>query len=101
MRRTCLRLRAKGIRYSCRTAFALERDILAKVVPSREFCMGPASSIPHGKSMLGEDCSLWLELSAAGVESVVDFSQRARHPVHQNSGVWYLGVVDRTHSRVC
>ena len=32
MRRACLRLRAKVIRYSCQTAFAVERDILARVV---------------------------------------------------------------------
>ena len=73
MRRACLRLQAKGIRCSCRTAFAVERDILARVVPSRASSMGPTSSIPHGKSMLGEDCSLWLELSAAGVEGVSGF----------------------------
>ena len=58
MGRACLRLPAKGIRCSCRTAFAVERDILARVVPSRTSSMGPTSSIPHGKSMLGEDCSL-------------------------------------------
>ena len=32
--------------------------------------MGPTSSIPHGKSMLGKDCSLCLVVSAAGVEGV-------------------------------
>ena len=35
--------------------------------------MGPTSSIPHGKSMLGEDCSLWLKVSVAGVEGVSGF----------------------------
>ena len=35
--------------------------------------MGPTSSIPHGKSMLGEDCSLWLKKFAAGVEGVSGF----------------------------
>ena len=69
MRRACLRLRAKGIRCSCRIAFAVERDILARVVPSRASSMGPTSSVPHGKSMLGEDCSI----SAAGVEGVPGF----------------------------
>ena len=73
MRRACLRLRAKGIRCSCRTAFDVKRDILARAVPSRASGMGPASSLPHGKSMLGEDCSHWLELSAAGVEGVAGF----------------------------
>ena len=73
MRRACLRLRAKSIRCSWRIAFAVERDILARVVPSRASSMGPISSIPHGKSMLGEDSSLWLKFSAAGVEGVSRF----------------------------
>ena len=61
--------------------------------------MGPTSSIPHGKSILGEDCSLWLELSAAGVEGVDGFI--ARYPVHRNAGVCHLRVFDRTHSSAC
>ena len=73
MRRACLRLRAKGIRCSCRTSFAVERDILARVVPSRASSMGPTSSNPRGKSMLGGTCSLWLEFSSAGVEGVSGF----------------------------
>ena len=73
MRRACLRLRAKGIRCFCQTAFAVERNILARVVPSRASSMGPTSSIPHDKSMLSEDCSLWLKFSAAGVEGVSGF----------------------------
>ena len=39
MRRACLRLRAKDIRYSCRTAFAVERDILTRDVPSMCVCV--------------------------------------------------------------
>ena len=70
MRRACLRLRAKSIRGSCRTAFAVERGILARVVSSRASSMGHTSSIPHGKNMLGEDCSLWLKFSAVGVQGV-------------------------------
>ena len=35
--------------------------------------MGPTSSIPHGKSLLGKDCSLWLKCFAAGVEGVSGF----------------------------
>ena len=70
MRRACLRLWAKGIRCSWRITFAVERDILAKVVLSRASSMAPTSSIPRGKSMLGEDCSRWLKVSAAGVEGV-------------------------------
>ena len=57
----------------CRTAFAVERDILARFVPSRVSSMGPTSSGPHGKSLLGEDCSLWWELSATGIEGVTGF----------------------------
>ena len=73
MRSSCLRLRAEGIRCSCRTAFAVERYILARVVPSRISSMGPTSCIPHGKSLLVEDCPLWFELSAAGVRGVAGF----------------------------
>ena len=80
MRRACLRLRAKGIPCSCRTAFAVGRDILARVVPSRASSMGTTSSIPHGKSMLGEDCSLWLKVSAAGVEGVSGFLAEGSPP---------------------
>ena len=80
MRRACLRLRAKSIQCSCRTAFSVERDILARVVPSRASSMGPTSSILHGKNMLGEDCSLWLELSAAGVEGVAGFLAEGSPP---------------------
>ena len=35
--------------------------------------MGPTSSIPHSCSLLCKDCSLWLELSAAGVEIVAGY----------------------------
>ena len=49
MRGACLRLRDKAIRCSCRTAFAVERNTMARVVPSRASSMGPTSSIPHGK----------------------------------------------------
>ena len=35
MRNSCLSLRAKGMRCSCRTAFAVERDISPRVVTSR------------------------------------------------------------------
>ena len=73
MRTACLRLRAKGIRCSCRTAFAMERDILARVVPSRASSMGPKFYIPYSKSLLCKDCSPWLELSAAWVEGVAGF----------------------------
>ena len=40
MRSACLRQRAKGIRCSCRTTCAVERDILARVVPSRASSVG-------------------------------------------------------------
>ena len=35
--------------------------------------MGHTSSIPYCKSLLCEDCLLWLECSAAGVEGVTGF----------------------------
>ena len=71
---------ASGIRCSCRTPFAVERDILARVVPSRASSMDPTSSIPHGKSLLGEDCSFWLELSAAGFEGMAGFLAESSPP---------------------
>ena len=101
MRRACLRLRAKGIRCSCRTSFAVERDILARVVPSKASSMGPTCSIPHARNILGEDCSLRLKVPLQGSRACLGFSQRARHPVHQNAGVWCLRVFDRTDSSVC
>ena len=86
MRRVCLRLRAKGIRCSCRTAFAVERDILARAVPFRASSMGPTSSFPHGKSMLDEDCSLGLKVSTAGVESVSGFLAEGSPPSPSECG---------------
>ena len=86
MRRACLRLRAKGIRCSCRTAFAVERDILARAVPSRASSMDPTSSIPHGRNMLDEDCSLWLEFSAAGVEDTSGFLAEGSPPSSSECG---------------
>ena len=86
MRRAWLRLRAKGIRCSYRTSFAVERDILARVVSSRASSMGPIFSIPHGKSMLGEDCSLWLKVSAAGVEDVSGFLAEGSPPSPSECG---------------
>ena len=35
--------------------------------------MGPMSSIPHGGSLLYDDCSLLFELSAAGDEGVAGY----------------------------
>ena len=100
MRRACLRLRAKGIRCSCRTAFAVERDILARVVSSRASSMGPTSSIPHGKSMLGEDCSLWLKVSAAGVDGVSGFlAEGSPHSPSECGGMVSEGV--RSHQLEC
>ena len=91
MRTACLRLRAKGIQCSCRTAFAVERDILARVVPSRASSMGPTSSIPHGKSILGKDYSLWLDLSAAGVEGATGFLTEGSPPSPSEYGVMVTG----------
>ena len=60
--------------------------MLARVVPSRASSMGPISSIPHGKSMLGEDCSLWLKVSAAGVEDVSGFLAEGSPPSPSECG---------------
>ena len=49
MRRACLRLRAKGIRCSCRTAFAVERDILARVVRLGRLAWAPPLLFPTAK----------------------------------------------------
>ena len=100
MRRACLRLRAKDIRCSCRTAFAVERDILPRVVPSRASSMGFTSFVLHGKNMLGEDCSLWLEFSAAGVEGMAGFLVGGSPP----SPPECVGMVsggDRSHPLEC
>ena len=82
---------AAGKRHSCRTAFAMERDILARIVPSRASSMGPTSSIPHDKSMLGKDCSLWLEVSAAGAEGAARFLAEGLPPSPSECG----GMVSR------
>ena len=74
------------MRCSCRTACAVERDILARAVPSRASSIDPTFSIPHGKSMLGEDFSLWLELSAAGVEGVSGFLAEGSPPSPSECG---------------
>ena len=100
MRRACLRLQVKGIRCSCRTAFAVERDILARIAPSRASSMGPTSSIPHGKSMIGENCSLWLELSAAGIEGVAGFLAEGSTPSLLECGGMVSGDV-RSHPLEC
>ena len=100
MGRACLRLRAKGIRCSSRTAFAVERDIMTRVVPSRASSIGPTSSIPHCKSMLGENCSLWLELSAAGVGGGVGFLEEGSPPSPSELGSMVSGDV-RSHPLEC
>ena len=59
---------------------------MARVVPSRASSMGPTSSIPHGKNMLGEDCSVWLKFSAAGVEDVSGFLAEGSPPSPSECG---------------
>ena len=98
MRSACLRLRTKGIRCSCRTAFTVERDNLARVAPPGASSMGPTSSIPHGKSLLYEGCSLWLELSAAGVEGVAEFLVEGSPPSPSECEGMVSRVFDRTYS---
>ena len=62
--------------------------------------MGPTLSIPHGKSMLGEDCSLWLEGSAAGVEGVSGFLAEGSQPSPSECGGMVSECV-RSHPLVC
>ena len=100
MRRACLRLRAKSIRCSCRTSFAVERDILARVVPSKASNMDPTSSIPHGNSILSEDCLLWLKYSAAGVEGVSGFLADGSPPSPSECGAMVSESV-RSHPLEC
>ena len=48
--------------------------------------MGPTFSIPPGKRMLGEDCSLWLKFSAVGVEGVSGFLAEGSPPSPSECG---------------
>ena len=48
--------------------------------------MGPTSSIPHGKSMLDEGCSLWFKFSAARVEGVSGFLAEGSLPSPSECG---------------
>ena len=100
MGRASLRLRAKGIQCSCRTAFAMERNILARVVPSRASSVGPTLSIPHSKSMHGGACSLWLEVSAAGAEGMAGFLAEGSPPSPSECGGMVSGGV-RSHPLEC
>ena len=62
--------------------------------------MGPTSFITHGKSTLGEDCSLWLKGSAAGVKGVSGFFAEGSPPGPSECG----GVVSegvRLHPLEC
>ena len=58
--------------------------------------MDPTSSIPHGKSILGEDCLLWLERLAAGVEGVSGFLAEGSPP----SPSEYGGIVSEVRVKV-
>ena len=78
----------------------MEIDILTRVVPSRASSMGPTFSIPHGKRLLSEDCSLWWELSAAGVEGVVGFLAEDSPPSPSECGDMVSGVV-QSHPLEC
>ena len=104
MRSACLRLPVKGIRCSCQIAFAVKRDILARNAPSRASSMDATSSIPHGRSLLYEDCSLWLESFAAGAESVAGFHAEDSPPiiiVHSRCGYNSFMLINRRSGQVC
>ena len=98
MRSACPRLQAKGTRCSCQTAFTVERDTLTRVGTSRPSSMGPTSSIPHGKRLYCEDCSHWLELSAAGVDGVAGLFAGGPLRSPSECEVMALGVFDCTRS---
>ena len=62
--------------------------------------MGPTSSIHHGKTMLGEDSSLWLELSAVGAEGVAGFlAEGSPHNPSECGGMAFGDV--RSHPLEC
>ena len=57
--------------------------------------MGPTSSIPHGKSMIGKDFSLWLEFPAAEVEGVAGFLVESSPPSPSECGeydIWGCSI---------
>ena len=95
MRSACLRLRAKGVWGSGRTAFSVERYILggngcSVTAPS----MGPTFSILHVKSLLCESRLLWLELSTAGVEGMAWFLAEGPPPnTSECGGMVFRGVI--------
>ena len=93
MRRACLRLRAKGIRCSCRTAFAVERDILARVVPSRASSRAPPLLFPTAKvcsvetvHFVGANFPLQGWRGVSGVEGVSGFLAEGSTPSPSECG---------------
>ena len=58
--------------------------------------MGPTPSIPNGKRLLGEGCSLWWERSAAGVEEVAGILTEGSPPSPSECGGIVSGGV-RSH----
>ena len=63
--------------------------------------MGPISCIPHGNSMLGEDCSLWLKFSAAGVEGGVSGFLAEGSPPSPSECVGLVSEGVRSHPLEC
>ena len=98
MRNKCLRLRAKDIWCSGRTVFAVERYFLARVVPSRHLIWVPHLLFPTSKACSVKTARFGWNFSLQGSRAPLGFSQRARHPILQNAGVWPFGVFYRTHS---
>ena len=94
MRNKCLRLRAKDVWCSGRTVFCRGEILSGKGCSVKASSMGPTSPIPHVKSLLCEDCSLWLELSAAEVEGVAGFLTEGPPPnTSECGGMAFRGVL--------
>ena len=70
------------------------------------FRLGHLAWAPHLLFPTAKVCSVktvrfgW-NFPLQGSRAGLGFSQRARHPVHQNSRIWYLGMFVRTLSDVC
>ena len=61
----------------------------------------PHLLFPTAKICSGKTVRFGWNFPLQGSRTWLDFLQRARHPVHENAGVRYLGVFDRTNSSAC
>ena len=94
MRSACLRLRAKGVWGSGRTAFFRGEIHPGNGCSVPASSMGPTFSILHVKSLLCENRLLWLELSTAGVEGVAWLLAEGPPPnTSECGGMVFRGVI--------